>query len=297
MGKLSPVKVLLTGMPYHASALAEQLERFAGDELEALYSETPTAEQFSAGDVLHLISAPLPDLLKLRKYGKPIIYHWIGSDVLRIIEDPPLKRLFKRILIKAAPARHYAVSEPLCRELHQAGIAAAHLPMVQASLPDEPLPLPEKFAVLCYLPEDRWQFYRGDLTLQIAEALPDIDFHIVAAAREGNNFPNLCFHGFVKDMQPLYARCQVLLRMPLHDGLPKMVLEALSYGRQVLWNYPFPHCRFVRDKESAIKILRELSARPVLNSAGHQFVRENYHPEKLARQYLELYRSILPERR
>ena len=112
-------------------------------------------------DLIHLISSPLSLLKKLFRYGKPIIYHWIGTDVYRFIKDSELKRWLKKRLIKHSNVKNLVVSDLLRKELMQKGINSEILPLVNA-YEDEPChPLPSKFSVLCYLPETRWDFYNA----------------------------------------------------------------------------------------------------------------------------------------
>ena len=281
-------------MEYHARVLSEQLKLFASESLRVRYvGQTLTRREIERCDVLHLISSPLPQLLKARSTGKPVVYHWIGSDVLRIIKDTPLRRRLKKMLIDIAPAIHLAVYEPLRDELAEIGIHSQHFPLVQADFPDEPFPLPKDFAVLCYLPAQRWEFYYGDRVMEIARWLPDIQFHIVAAQSAIGAPGNVSFHGYVEDMKFLYRQSNALIRLTHHDGLSKMVLEALAYGRHVLWNHPFPHCYRVDTVEEITEKLLLLSKTNTINLSGHNFVKQHYHPKVLAKRYVDLYYTII----
>lgn len=280
-------------MAYHARVLAEQLQRYAPEDLVAKYSEQdPQASMLDQFDVLHIISAPLTQLFRFRFTKKPIVYHWIGSDVQRIVKDAPLRRRLKKWLIDFFPAFHLTVYEPLREELARVGINARLLPLVPAEFPAEPLPLPEKFAVLSYVPAQRWEFYQGALILEAARRMPRLDFHIVAAPGMENAPPNVQFHGYVDEMKPLYQQCTALLRLTHHDGLSKMVLEALAYGRYALWNHPFPHCRLVKTVEDVQKELLALSKQEDINREGLAYVTQHFHPRVVAKQYLEFYRTI-----
>jgi len=291
-GNHTKIRVLIIGMAYHARMLAEQLQRYAPEELMVKYSEQVQTVLLNQFDVLHIISAPLSQLFRFRSAKIPIVYHWIGSDVQRMVKDTPLRRRLKKWLIDFTPAFHLTVYEPLRMELSRVGVDARLFPLVPAEFPTEPLPLPEKFAVLSYLPAQRWDFYHGAQILEIARRMPRINFHIVATPPMENPPPNIRFHGYVEEMKPLYQQCKVLLRLTNHDGLSKMVLEALGYGRYVLWNHPFPHCRLVETVEDVQKELLALSTQEDINREGLAFVTQHYHPRMVAKQYVEFYRTI-----
>ena len=116
--------------------------------------------------------------------------------------------------------------------------------------------------------------------------------HILAADDIPEDLPNVFAHNFVQDMGSLYRNTSALLRFTIHDGLSKMVLEALSYGRHVLWTESFPHCHLVRNFDDCLKILTSLKKSSTLNIKGHQFVKSNYNPQKIARDYLAFYQKI-----
>ncbi len=291
--KHTKIRVFIIGMAYHARVLTEQLQRFAPEELVVKYSEqAPQPRMLEQFDVLHIISAPLTQLFRFRFAQIPIVYHWIGSDVQRIVKDAPLHRRLKKWLIDFTPAFHLTVYEPLRTELARVGIPARLLPLVPAEFPAEPLPLPENFAVLSYIPTQRWDFYRGAQIVEVARMMPRVDFHIVAAPAMENAPPNVRFHGYVDEMRPLYQQCTALVRLTNHDGLSKMVLEALAYGRYVLWNHPFPHCRFVETVEDVHRELLALSKQEDINREGLEFVKQHFHPRVVAKQYVEFYRTI-----
>jgi hypothetical protein len=290
--------VLAVGGGLHADALREQMETRHPGEIEIVCR--PTLDRGAAlgpFDLLHLISMPLPVLREAGRAGRPLVNHWIGTDVYRFLHDRPLKRWLKKRLISGVSATHLADSENLRIELASLGVSAAVLPLIsRLSIPPEPPPLPERFAVLSYLPSDRWDFYHGDLVLEVARRLPDIEFHIAASASLPEKLPNVTAHGFVTDIRPLMLQVSAYLRITVHDALAKLVLESLAYGRHVLWNQDLPHCRRVTNVEECVRALAELRASGRSNLEGHAFVKANYDPGILAASFLALYRRIADER-
>ncbi len=290
----SKIKILLLGEAYHAKMLVRQLKTYLPQKIEASFSEdVPLRKNLSAIDILHLISPPLPVLGKVKRYGKPVLFHWIGTDVYQIYIDHFIKKWLKKRLILAPNVHHLTVYEGLQTELASIGIQAENFPLASIKIPEQPPPLPQKFAVLAYVPHFRWQFFGGDWIIQTARQLPDVEFYIVASDQVPQSLPNVFPLGFVEKIERLYQKTSVLIRFTRHDGLPKMILEALSYGRQVLWTQSLPHCFQVKNVQEGLAILTKLKDECPFNEAGCRFVEENFHPAALAEKYYSLCETVL----
>jgi hypothetical protein len=131
---------------------------------------------------------------------------------------------------------------------------------------DSPLPpLPRAFTALSYVPDFRHEFYGGDMLLEAARCLPEIEFRVTSGTGEWADSvpPNVHFLGRVEDMADEFRASSCLVRMVRHDGLSNMVIEALSFGRPVVYSARLPHTRFVEfgDAHGLERALVELSAR------------------------------------
>lgn len=288
------IKILLLGEEYHAKVFNEQLENYEKSVFEPkYYNELPSNEVLEKFDLFHLISSPIPVIKKLRRCKKPIFYHWIGTDVYRFINDAFIKRFFKKLIINSPIVSSLVVSENLKYELQQYSVESSILPLTKLKFVNEVPALPAKFSVLSYVPKNRWDFYHGDLINELSIKMPDVDFHILAAGRKNSSRPNLFLYDFVDDTIPFYKKCSVLLRITVHDGLPKMVLEALSYGRQVLWNESFPHCLTVKNLNECVGVLNKLKLDCTLNLEGKKFVQDSFNESKIIGSYYQLCINIL----
>jgi hypothetical protein len=204
-----------------------------------------------------------------RLLGRPIVKHWLGSDVMRA-RDP---------LVQAQNATgqivHWANAPWLTAELGQAGIAAQTVSNLGTDGTILPLP-PGPLTVLTFLPS--FEFYGGHDVLALARALPDIRFLVVASnGKDLPHEPNVEYLGYRDDMRAVYERSHLLLRMPEHDGKSRMVCEALAYGRHVIWNYPMVGSRLATTRPLAAALLRrfddELHAgRLAPNRLGHDHI-------------------------
>jgi len=288
------IKILLLGEKYHAKVFNEQLENYEKSVFEPkYYDKLPSNEVLETFDLFHLISSPITIIKKLTGYKKPIIYHWIGTDVYRFINDRFLKRFLKKQMIDSPLVCNLVVSENLKNELEQYRVESSIIPLTKLKFVNDASSLPKKLSVLSYVPKNRWDFYHGDLITELSIKMPDIDFHILAAGKENSGRPNLFLYDFVTDTNQFYSKCSVLLRITAHDGLPKMVLEALSNGRQVLWNESFPHCFAVNNLDECVEILNKLKLNCPLNTEGKKFVEDSFNELKIIGSYYQLCQRIL----
>jgi Glycosyl transferases group 1 len=195
-------------------------------------------------------------------------YFWIGTDVANALSQAARGDDMRRFRRLTADATHVADSYQLRDELRGLGIDAAVAWMPPRHVNRGPaLPaFPDRFTVLSYVPDLRHDFYGGPVLLEVARRLPDVRFRITSG--EGgwasSDAPeNVTFLGRVPDVAPLFAESSCLVRTVEHDGLSGMVLEALSYGRQVVYSARLPHTVYARfgDADALETALRGLVAR------------------------------------
>ena len=224
--------------------------------------------------------------LLARILGKRTINHWVGTDVLMALEDRRMRKMARR----AAPfiSLHLTVAPWLVEELATAGIRAGLIPLVtpvRYELRRGPAPA----GVLAYLPDDRADFYGGPIVYSAARQLPEIPFAVLAGTQARQPaIPNVRYAGWVDDVAPLYEQYPILLRVARHDGLPKMVLEALAFGNQVIFEYPLEGCRHARTEAEVVSAIRDIVAEGCpINEAGSRLVREHYRHDQVVAALLQ----------
>lgn len=220
--------------------------------------------------------------LAARLMRKPRVVHWVGSDILILAEHPALcsKLRDEKIL-------HLAETTWTARELAEFGLAARIVPLPPRHHYGVTCPLPAKFSVMLYVPRTRLEFYGSrafERFMSDHRDLP-IRYAIVGggtlAIPDGVDAVNL---GWRNDLREAYHNITALVRFTPHDGLSLMVLEALSYGRHVIWTQPFEFVRQVKDYEhleQELLRLVELHERGELRpqeDASH-FIRQQYSPQ------------------
>ena len=212
------------------------------------------------------------------KLGKKVIVHWIGTDVLRIRED-----YYKNPRKINSECENYAVVSWLKRELDEIGIHSKELPIVPFDISYECKEIPENHRILTYIPKNRAKFYNYELTKRLAAELSEVKFYVVGNDGEDDNekLQNVEYLGWLD-------REQILFRYPEHDGLPRMIIEALAAGREIVYRYEFPYTSTPQSEkfEDILKELMDiLDKKPSVNYEAEEYIKKNFSLEKMTERY------------
>ncbi len=238
--------------------------------------------------LIYIGYAPNRKFLKyLRLLRKKIVFHWIGTDVYNCIHNSETNVQYPLDIT------HLAGSQLLHDELKNIGIKSIIVPIIPFSMDLSIMDMPDTHRVLNYVPNGRERFYSADVVVNLAKRNQDIIFDVVGTDKfEGiNEIPeNICFHGKVsKDgIQKIYKNITILLRIPLHDGLSMMVIEALAKGKYVLYKYrhPYVYTPDSNDIEDIDKTLKKiLKSKPKINFRGHDYVKKYYNEDEMMKLY------------
>ena len=207
----------------------------------------------------------------MRKFGKtPVMYYWLGTDVQNLVRETEAGVNQSRFRRMAEAGTHLADSDSLRKELANLGVQSttAWLPAPNAPQEGEVPAAPECFTVLSYVPDARYAFYDGPTLIETAKRMPDTRFRIVGGVGAwASSVPrNVEFLGWRTDLDRVYRGSSVLVRSLEHDSVGCMVVEALAYGRPVIYSAEFPHTTRVRygDAEALEVALHDVAA----NSRG-----------------------------
>lgn len=302
------IVVGLLGNSYWTRRLGDSLTEFTRDmtfrrfyaDQESAIRTWPLGRWLGESDlwscsVLHVIGCPriwnLWVAARMRRV--PAILHWIGSDVSSFLASPRWSKAAGPLLNLLVP-RHLAEAPNLRRELRTVGIHARVQPKGMRSFDGvETPPLPDRPCAVAMLRPDRFDFYGGNKVLEMAAAAPDI--HWLVLANDGAGLPampNVEYLGDVEDIDAVFRRATVLVRLTRHDGLSKMVLEALARGRHVIWSQPLPHCHRARTAAEALPQLRSIVASRHLNLRGSDYVRREFDVETHLRRLCRIYAAV-----
>lgn len=206
----------------------------------------------------------------------PIIRWWVGTDVLNAITDDDVRQSALRL--DRIVATNVAVAPHLVEELASVGILAQVVPSLldPALVEPEPVKWREDIRpVLTYLPGKRKDFFGVDVIERVVAANPDLHFIVVAdqthALASHSNVESL---GWVSDMRDVYSRAGCLLRITDHDGLPRMLMEALLRGMYAIYSWPLEGCWQARTSEEVQAALIRYREMKSLNREGQHAIRE-----------------------
>jgi glycosyltransferase involved in cell wall biosynthesis len=257
--------VAISGLGLFCAEVAEQLERLRPDWKASVLSTGSRLEVLSAliklprCEVWYSIGSPLPDRwvnLEAKLLRKRRVVHWVGSDIETFKTTASLRNR-----LQSPAITHLAEVPWTADELESLGMPSQIVPLPLRHYSGGVKALPERFTILFYIPKGRPEFYGKNeyeaLLREIADENPRVlvvgggDLR-VPPALETVNF------GWRDDLRPILEQTTVLIRLTPRDGLSLMVLEALSFGRYVLWSKPFPYAIRIRKLRDTVEALRSL---------------------------------------
>ena len=287
----------LIGSQHFSDNLIKELENCIDIKLVTTNLRDPRlAQKAEDCEIIHYIYSPLVTLgglgtvKALKKMKKKIIVHWIGTDILNATTKCKSRFIARRY--KHLVDVHLAHSSRMVKELGTINISCRELPLPNFNL-YKPRELPPSKNVLIYLPDSAEDFFGKNIIDTIIDSFPDVHFMILP--NSGNNYsnkPNVTCVSWAKDMEKIYVDTRVFIRLPIHDGLPSSIIEALSMGRYVIYSHDFPHCEHAASAEEVIMKLPKLLESSSANIEGSNYVHGKYDKNELKRQLIELYRSL-----
>jgi len=247
-------------------------------------------EKRSEMDIL-IVIFPLRKLKMIilaKLLGMKVIVHWIGTDCLMVQKNP--NKLMMKLLSPFIDT-HLADAPHLAEELREARISARFVPIVPELMRAEPLPMPDEFKVLSYIMPDRPEFYGASMIGEIARRMPDVEFIITEEGRVPDAPPNINHLGLIsfEEMEKLYRGVSVFLRLTVHDGISKAVLESLGFGRYVVRTIDFPACFKAKSVDGVVEILTSLKDVKEPNMEGVRFIADELNRDKLDEIWREVF--------
>jgi hypothetical protein len=223
-------------------------------------------------------------LVATMRFFRPVVCHWIGSDVLayRTAKERTIRGWLHRKAAECWIRYNLADSPELATELAHFGIKARVVRLLPEMIEADIEPLPAKFTVLSYWGAAGPDFYGAKVLLRLAEEFPAFRFIVVGTRGvAGNGPPNIEYFGPVPDLRHIYRQSSVLIRMPIHDSVSAMVLEMLARGRYAIYNKRIDGCHYAEDLDQARAALHEISAMKEPNYMGAKEVRRNFSLDKV----------------
>ncbi len=298
--------VVIIGLPLFAKRLAKQLSAYKPEgkyiALDTYYSKRDKILALwwiRKADIVFSINGSL-ETSKIFDYtlklGKPLVMNWVGTDVIFAKKQFNNKKIRQDYVNYAI---HLCEVDWIKEELFEIGIDAKILNFAcfdKVFKTDESFK--NHFAVLNYIPEDRKSFYGIDLYIELAKLNPTIHFYIAGCMANEYVLPvNILPLGWVSDMNDLYLKVQVCIRIPEHDGLSTFVLEGLARGKQVIYKYQYPNVFQLNDIHDIDSKLKEfqtkwLAKQSLINLEGMNYISEHFNSNFILSNLLSFFYNL-----
>lgn len=199
---------------------------------------------------------------------------WVGTDVMQM--ESYLKGhqgehedFNKHIDIKLADAVNLAA------ELEDLGILMDGVVETPPKVILKPVELPKDFTVGVYAPVKREAHYFTELCLEIAKAMPDVQFRLYGLNREFGKIADNVYDIGQIDVAKEMPGFSALIRFTIHDGIAVGPVEFMQAGRRVVTNLDIPFAsRCEPDLDSAVKALRAIQKKTEPDKAASHYWRE-----------------------
>lgn len=240
--------------------------------------------------------------------GIPVVIHWIGTDVWRLINPSILNakmKIKRKILLSLFKTMkgtmHIAGAPWLKDELSFVKIYAQFAPVV-CPLLDIATPvyrMPDSVTVMSYIPLGREDFYGEEKVIETAVNNPDINFIVIAnSPARKPDLHNVKYFGWLShnEMEELYKLTKCYMRITRHDGLSSGI-EALLRGRYWIFTYDHPFAYKVSTTEEIQMAIDDVKLKTQPNYAGAEFVRKNYSTATVISTLKDYFYTVCKERK
>lgn len=285
------MNIAVIGNSYFGNILTEQLRKTDKKNTYQFYNtDTKKIDQIRfifnifRIDVVYSVSASISGggaLNLATLFNKRIVQHFIGSDVLTAEQDFKKSNISDN-LIKSSS--FLCEVEWIKDELKNISIDATVVPIMAYKQEKKPKDF-ENLSVLTYMSKGKEEFYGVQDYIALAKNFPKIPFKIAGIDSYENLPHNVKCLGWI-DMIEELQNTTVFIRNAEHDGLGFSVIEALSLGRIVLYNYKFPHVQSFSNRENLIAEFKKIKktfdkGELELNFKAIEFVKQEFDEQKV----------------
>lgn len=230
------------------------------------------------------------DFLKAKYPNIRIVNYWVGTDILNFREFVRFRPKCKECMLRSIDV-HLADDVEFVKELKDwFGLEAYFVPSVPDPMPL--MPLPSRFAVACYIPPHRKDFYGYPIIVEVAGNLPEVPFYIFALDNTDRDhtkppLPNIHFVGYVQGEEKLkwFSSCSAHISIPVHGGVSLTLIEFMQMGRRCISNKKIPYVYYVEEKpdiaQSIVDKLTEIMKFKEPDCEASKYYTNEYSPKKV----------------
>jgi len=241
-------------------------------------------------------SGSLNAVLKLKK---KLIMQWQGTDSLLAMER------FKNGTIKRDyinHALHFVDSPWLNTELLSIGLKPQQVPFKFAEVKN----VIEKYtslSAMTYIADKRQAFYGIHQFKAVAEKYPSIEFKLFGVVNPEIELPaNVKSYGWVPSdvFQNHLRETPIFFRLAEHEGFPVSVIEAMSFGCEVIMTSPYEYSYTAKSTEEVLlafdKVKQLVEDRNL--TPNHNLVamtKRDYDKDTVMKNYIAKIKSIVKD--
>ena len=301
------MRVLINGLPLFAKRLANELQKY-DPQSSYIFLDTYNSKW---AQLLFFIYLPFSDcvismngvtdnsgsLNLVLKWKKKMILQWMGTDILLAL-DRFQKNTIERKYIDYAT--NFVDAPWMMEELKSANINAEklHFKFVEMNTIIEKY---SSISVISYVAQNRQDFYGMDEIIQLAIVFPEIEFSLYGLEKaEKPITENIKLYGWVspKVFQEKLMQTPIFLRLTKHDGFSLAVLEALSFGAEVITSFKsdFGHSAITFDDvpKAMLQAIKEVENRHFKpNLALVEKLQIEFKKEKILSYYVKKLKEIV----
>jgi glycosyltransferase involved in cell wall biosynthesis len=301
------MRVLINGLPLFAKRFCAELQKYDPD---STYTFLDTYNSKWAQVLFYLyvrfsdcvismngVTDNSGSLNLVLKHKKKLILQWQGTDALLAMERFKNKTIDRKYIDFGF---NFVDSEWLMSEVKSVNAAVEYLHFKSVEVKSNES-IYKDISVVSYVAANRQEFYGMKQISEMAKAFPTINFHVYGLTESDFPItPNVHLYGWVKpeEFAERLKATPIFLRLTEHDGFSVSVIEALSYGCEVIMSLPFDLTHQACDSNEAIEKINKLI--PIIEKRGMkpnyemiEIVKLRYNPETIAKNYIQKLKEIV----
>lgn len=282
-------------------------------ELGAEYYTWSLRAKAKNADIIYLVGwyisgiASFQQHYELLKWGKPVIIHWAGTDVMLVDKYMKEEAGSEDVIgpLCSDNVTHLCQTDALGREVKQLGI---HQDITTCPIASRLDLKPEPFSTdmsgkvmpqcTTYIPPGRADFYHFNLVHEVALLCPDVNFIITSmTSPQGQRLiaDNLADFGKLssKQMTHVIYDSNMHLRLVPHDGMSLSVVEHGLAGRRILYSLDHLHTIKVPLEAKAIaESIGEIKDLPEPDYEAAEYFKRNFGQEQYRNKVEEICNGV-----
>lgn len=227
------------------------------------------------------------------RFRKKLILQWMGTDSIMAMERYKNGTIYRGYIDYAS---NFVDSEWLYSELKSIELNPVTVPFKYGKVQTDVVKHYKQLSVVSYVGDSRQEFYGIKQIAELAKSFSDVAFHLYGIKESIVPLTdNVICHGWQPGeiFQEALKTNPVCLRLTEHDGFSVTVIEALSFGAEVIWSLPSERTYLAQTTEEVAKVLtkvlEDVKARGMTpNEENIAYANENYNKEKIMSNYVKV---------